>query len=262
MNLTHDRITELCDQLKLPGIARQWPALADAAAQQQDSLAAFLETVLDAEAQARFARKQETLARMATLPAIKTLADYDFGFASGAPRTQIQQLASLAFVARAENIVLLGPSGVGKTHLAVALAYQATQAGIKTRFISAADLMLQLATAKAQGRLKQYLNRAILAPKLLVIDELGYLPFGRDEANLLFHVVAKRYERGSLIVTSNLPFTQWAQTLADDATLAAALLDRLLHHAHIVQINGESYRLKNKHKAGTVPSVPPIQTTV
>ncbi len=107
------------------------------------------------------------------------------------------ELATLAFVERAENVVLLGPSGVGKTHLALALAYRAVMARIKTRFITAADLMLQLAAAKAQGQLKQYFNRAILGPKLLVIDELGYLPFGREEANLLFQVIAKRYERGS-----------------------------------------------------------------
>jgi DNA replication protein DnaC len=149
-------------------------------------------------------------------------------------------------------VVLLGPSGVGKTHIANALALKATQAGIKTRFITATDLMLQLGLARTQGRLTEYLNRAVLGPPRLVIDELGYLPFGRDEANLFFHVIAKRYERASTIVTSNLAFTQWATTLADDATLTAALLDRLLHHAHIVQISGESYRLKDRKKAGHV----------
>ena len=144
------------------------------------------------------------------------------------------------------------PSGVGKSHLAQALAYRAVMAGIKTRFITAADLMLQLATARKQERLQGYFNRAVIGPRLLVVDEIGYLPFGREEANLFFNVVAKRYERGSMILTSNLPFAQWASAFAEDQTLTAALLDRLLHHAHIVQISGESYRLKDKRKAGQV----------
>jgi DNA replication protein DnaC len=134
----------------------------------------------------------------------------------------------------------------------MALAYRAVMAAIKTRFITAADLMLQLAAAKTQGRLREYFNRAVLGPKLLVVDEIGYLPFGRDEANLFFNVVAKRYERGSMILTSNLSFAQWASAFADDQTLTAAMLDRLLHRAHIVQIAGESYRLKDKRKAGQV----------
>ena len=149
--------------------------------------------------------------------------------------------------------MLLGPSGVGKSHVAIALAYKAVMAKIKTRFITAADLMMQLATAKSQARLKEYFNRAVIGPRLLVVDEIGYLPFGREEANLFFNVIAKRYEHGSMILTSNLPFTQWAGAFADDVTLTAALLDRLLHHAHVVQITGESYRLKDKRKAGQTP---------
>ncbi|ODS99484.1 MAG: AAA family ATPase, partial [Lautropia sp. SCN 69-89] len=195
-------------------------------------------------------RRRQTMLKLATLPAIKTLEQYDFGFASGAPRAQIQELAALGFIQRAENVVLLGPSGVGKSHLAIALAYRAVMAGIKVRFITAADLMLQLATARSQGRLTEYFNRAVIGPKLLVVDEIGFLPFGREEANLFFNVVAKRYEHGSMILTSNLPFTQWAGAFADDQVLVAAMLDRLLHHAHIVQITGESWRLRDKHRAG------------
>jgi DNA replication protein DnaC len=175
---------------------------------------------------------------------------YDFGFAGGAPRAQIQELASLALIERAENVVLLGPSGVGKTHIATSLAYRAAQAGIKARFITAADLMMQLGAARQQNRLREFFNRADIGPRLLVIDEVGYLPFGREEANLFFNVVAKRCERGSVVLTGNLPFTQWATAFADDQTLTAAMLDRLLHHAHIVQISGESYRPKDKRKAG------------
>ena len=184
------------------------------------------------------------------MPTIKTLDQIDWTHASGMPKAQVQELAHLAFIERAENIVLLGPSGVGKTHVALALAHRAVTAGHKVRFITAADLMLQLAAAKSQGRLKEYFNRAVLGPKLLVVDEIGYLPFGREEANLFFNVVAKRYERSSMVLTSNLPFTQWAGAFADDQTLTAAMLDRLLHHAHIVQITGESYRLKDKRRAG------------
>lgn len=251
MNLQHERIGALCGQLKLERIGRDWSALAQDAARSEASYADFLEKLLTTQIEAAGERQRQTLLKLATLPGIKTLEQYDFGFAAGAPRAQIQELAALTFIERAENVVLLGPSGVGKTHIAQALAYRAVMAGIKTRFLSAADLMLQLATARSQGRLKEYFNRAVLGPRLLVIDEIGYLPFGRDEANLLFNVVAKRYERDSMILTSNLPFTQWATAFADDQTLTAALLDRLLHHAHIVQIVGESYRLKDKRKAGS-----------
>jgi len=252
MSLQQERIGMLCSGLKLERMAAEWPALAQAAAAAEESYADFLEKLLSAEIDARGERTRQTLLKLATLPAVKTLEQYDFTFASGAPRAQIQELAALTFIERAENVVLLGPSGVGKSHLAMALAYRAVMAAIKTRFITAADLMLQLAAAKAQGRLREYFNRAVLGPKLLVVDEIGYLPFGRDEANLFFNVVAKRYERGSMILTSNLSFAQWAGAFADDQTLTAAMLDRLLHHAHIVQIAGESYRLKDKRKAGQV----------
>ncbi|MDZ3799177.1 MAG: IS21-like element helper ATPase IstB [Xanthomonadales bacterium] len=252
MNLQDDRMQALCEQLRLPAIAAQWPALAQHAVAQESSYGQFLEQALQAEIAARTERTRQTLQKLATLPAVKTLEQFDFTFATGVSKPQIMELASLAFIERAENVVLLGPSGVGKTHLAIALAMRAIQAGIKTRFLSAADLMLQLASANGQGRLREYFNRAVLGPRLLIVDELGYLPFGREEAALFFNVVAKRYERGSMILTSNLPFPQWAAALADDATLTAALLDRLLHHAHIVQVTGDSYRLKDKRKAGTV----------
>ncbi len=259
MSLQQERIAALCEELKLPAVSTEWSALAQRAADTQASFADFLTSLLETEHAAKTERTRQALLKLATLPAVKTLESYDFDFASGAPKQQIQELASLTFIERAENVVLLGPSGVGKSHLAMALAYRAVMAGIKTRFITAADLMMQLAAAKAQGRLKEYFNRAVLGPKLLIVDEIGYLPFGRDEANLFFNVVAKRYERGSMILTSNLPFTQWATALADDQTLTAALLDRLLHHAHIVQIAGESYRLKDKRKAGSIKAVAKTQ---
>jgi DNA replication protein DnaC len=244
------RIAEFCEQLKLLRLASEWPGIAQEAAKTEASFADFLEKVLECEIFGQDERRRATLMRLATMPSVKTLEQLDWSHAGGAPKAQILELAHLTFIQRAENIVLLGPSGVGKTHIALSLAYRAVQAGHKVRFLTAADLMLQLAIAKAQGRLKGYFNRAILGPKLLVIDEIGYLPFGREEANLFFNVIAKRYEHGSMVLTSNLPFTQWATAFDDDQTLTAAMLDRLLHHAHIVQITGESYRLKDKRKAG------------
>ncbi len=252
MNLQHQAIVELCQALKLDCTAEHYPMLAQQAVKDDLSFSDFLEQLLRHEHGFRQQRSRELLTRMACFPGIKTLEEYDFSFSPGVPKVLLQELAALAFVARTENVVLIGPSGVGKTHLAIALGYRAVQSGIKTRFITAADLMLQLGAAQRQGRLKAYLNRAILAPKLLVIDEIGYLPFGREEANLFFQVVAQRYEKGSMILTSNLPFTQWANAFSDDATLTAAMLDRLLHHAHILTLTGESYRLKDKRKAGAI----------
>jgi DNA replication protein DnaC len=252
MNLQQERLEALCAQLKLDRMASQYPAVAQQAAQEELSFSDFLERLLTLEVNGRTERSREMLLRMASFPAIKTLESYDFGFASGVPKAQIQELASLTFIERAENIVLIGPSGIGKTHLASALGIRATQAGIRTRFVTAADLMLQLGAAHRQERIKDYFNRSVVHPRLLIIDEIGYLPFGRHEANWFFQVVAKRYEKGSMILSSNLPFGQWATTFADETTLTAALLDRLLHHAHIVSMKGESYRLKDKRKAGSV----------
>lgn len=248
--LQYQRIMELCQSFRLERIASEWPALAKKTLDDDGTFGDFLERLLRLEADNRDERRRQTLMRLSGLPAVKTLEQFDFKFASGVPRAQIQELASLSFIERQENIVLLGPSGIGKTHLAVALAYKTAMAGMSVRFTTAADMMLQLVSAYRQGELKNYLTRAIQKPRLLVVDEIGYLPFGRDEANLFFQVVARRYESGSLLLTSNLPFTQWSGTFGDDETLTAAMLDRLLHHSHIVQISGQSYRLKDKLKSG------------
>ncbi len=252
MNLQHERMLTLCELLNLPFVAESYPGAVQDAAQQETAYSDFLEGILKAEAAGRNARKQSMLTRLAGFPAIKTLDDFDYEFAQGVKRSQIEELAGLSFVERNENVVFIGSSGVGKTHLAIALGYRATQAGIKTRFTTAADLLLALTTAHTQNQLKSVMHRAINSYRLLIIDEIGYLPMTREQANLFFQVIAARYEKGSLIVTSNLPFGQWDATFAQDATLTAALLDRLLHHARIVPIAGESYRLKNQRTAGMI----------
>ena len=214
VELQHQRLMVLAEQLQLDSLISAAPALSQQAVDQEWSYMDFLEHLLHEEKLARHQRKQAMYTRMAAFPAVKT-------------------------------------------HLAIAMGYEAVRAGIKVRFTTAADLLLQLSTAQRQGRYKTTLHRGVMAPKLLIIDEIGYLPFSQEEAKLFFQVIAKRYEKSAMILTANLPFGQWDQTFAGDAALTSAMLDRILHHSHVVQIKGESYRLKQKRKAGVIAEANP-----
>lgn len=246
------RIDTLCAELSLTAVANDYATLADEAAKKKLSFITYLERVLAAEAALRAERSRQMLVKLATFPTIKTLEQFDFEVAAGVPRARIDELAGLAFVERRENVILLGPSGTGKTHLAIALALRATERGCKVRFITAADLVLQLEKARREDRYDQYLKRAILGPRLLIIDEIGYLPLRKEQADLFFQVIAKRYEQGAMILTSNLSFGDWEEIFDGNAALTSAMLDRLLHHAHVIQIRGDSYRLRQARQSGLI----------
>jgi len=247
-----EQVDALCDELSLTAVASHYATLADEAAKKKRSFIDFLASVLAEEASLREERRRETLRRLAAFPSIKTLEQFDFEAAPGVPKARIQELAGLAFIERRENVIFLGPSGTGKSHLATALGVRATERRYKVRFVTAADLVLQLEKARREHRFDQYLKRAILGPSLLILDEIGYLPLKKEQADMFFQVVAKRYEQGSVILTSNLSFGDWEETFDGNAALTSAMLDRLLHHAHVIQIRGDSYRLRQARQSGLI----------
>lgn len=249
--LTHEAIIHYCHAFKLSGVAEHYGALAEQASKEDLSYTEYLQKLLAYEYEKREQRGKETTLRMSGIPKVKTVESFDFSVSS-VDRTLLSEILTLRFIDEAKNILLLGPSGVGKTHLAIAIAYAATQKRIKTRFITAADLLLQLESAKRTQRLEYYLKRIIGNVRLLVIDEFGYIKLNEEQANLFFQIVNKKYETGSIIITSNLSFTQWKEVLNDNEALTAAILDRLIHHSHLIQIRGESYRLKQKREAGVL----------
>lgn len=243
-----DQLTPLLTKLKMEYLEAQLDAVCEQAAQREMDYKSFLAAALETEWRGRYQKGIQTRLRQSRLPWHKTLEQFDFGFQPSLDRRVVRELAGLGFVERAHNVVILGPPGVGKTHLSVALAVKAVEAGFSVLFLTLETLMTRLTKAQRENRLERALKQ-LTYPKLLIIDEIGYLPLSRQEASLFFRLVVRRYERASLIVTSNKSFLDWGEVFGDHV-LATAILDRLLHHSTTLNIKGESYRLKEKRKAG------------
>ncbi len=249
-----NNINKYCESLKLPGLLQCYQSIADECGKLNASYSEYLEQILQYEIMQKDQRTRSVLMKTSGISNLKTLDHFDFT-SSNINKMQIQELANLNFISNKENVIFIGSPGTGKTHLACALGYLATQKKLKVKFITAADLLLQLEAARSQNKLNYYLGKVICQASLLIIDELGYLKFDEQQSNLLFQVINKKYETGSIIITSNLTFSQWQGVLNDDEALTAAIMDRLIHHSHIININGDSYRLKQKRKAGILPII-------
>lgn len=251
MNLADERIERLSEKLHLPDVPALLGALAQEAVTKEWSFSDFAEVLLQAQADAADARAADTIQRLAGFPVRKTLDEFDYSFQPSVNKKQVAELASCAFVERAENVVLLGPPGVGKTHLAIALGAEAAKRRMQVKFTTAARLVASLSEARTAGTFSRRLQ-SFVRPRLLIIDEVGFLPLDAGEASLLFEVVCRRYERGSIVLTSNKSYGEWGEVFSGDTVIATAILDRLLHHSTTISIKGESYRLKDKKKAGII----------
>ena len=247
--MLNEKIIELCELLKLSGIYQSYSYLSDKAVRENLSYTEYLYEILKSEYEIKNKRAKETLLKFASFPKIKTIDTFDFSFAN-VNKKLIDEILTMRFIDEAKNILLLGPSGVGKTHLALSIGYAATQKRIKTKFISASDLVLQLKSAHMQNKLDYYLKRVILPSKLLIIDELGYFKLNELESNLFFQIINKKYETSSIIITTNLNFIKLKEVFNDNEAITTAILDRLIHHSYIINIQGESFRLREKKKAG------------
>ena len=245
MNPAETLLQEQLSYLKLPYLQEHYAPLANEAAQKQWPPIDYLARLIDGEAQRRQEQSIQRRLAAARFPGLKTLEQFQWSWPKKVNRAQVQNLFRLAFVADHTNVIPMGGVGLGKTHLSIALGHAACLAGHSVLFATAVDIVNGLTAAQVNHRLKIELKK-FLAPRILIVDELGYLPVDKTGADLLFQVISQRYERGSLILTTNQPYKNWPQVFNNDSTLTSAVLDRLLHHAETVVIEGRSYRMKDR----------------
>jgi DNA replication protein DnaC len=240
-----DKLMGHLDYLKLGFVRENYEALAREAAEVHWDYVDYLAALIEGETLERQSRSIERRIRQARFPVIKTLEPFLWTWPDKINQPQVRHLFRLRFIEEKANVVFLGGVGLGKTHLATALGYTACQKGYSVLFATAVDVINTLAAAQNAGRLKQAFSHYI-KPAVLILDELGYLPIDKTGADLLFQIISQRYERGSIIITSNRVFKRWPEIFNNDSTLTSALLDRLLHHAETIIIEGKSYRMKDQ----------------
>lgn len=245
MNTQSALLQQQLDYLKLPFLKAQHAELAQQAAQQSWTHVDYLTRLIDGQYQQRLQHTIQLRVRAARFPVLKTLEQFHWDWPKKINRLQVQNLFRLEFLAQQANVIFLGTVGLGKTHLATALGYAACLEGHSVLFANAIDVINHLSAAQKKSTLKSELQK-YLRPRLLVLDELGYLPIDQHGADLLFQVISQRYERGSIVLTTNKPFKAWASIFNNDSTIASAVLDRLLHHAETVMIEGSSFRMKDQ----------------